>query len=847
MFLLITLSCAWGVSGPVLDKTHLVPGAGFMGVASLILLLMSCLTNRANHLQYIATATGASSLIASLTIHVIGEVPWSEGEPLLVYLPISVLVYQCLPISLMVKSILAISFLLLHILVTVIFYIRDNLELNIIEIILIGVGVIVNISCLWETCCCEIYSKATFVTLGKILHCRQQINIEKELLEILQSCAQGKRTHVPSVITAVKFISLPGMLPEYIVQDVCTKLTQTLTKQKVRITDNYLLLLGSCDDVNEHIVNAWNYLKCTCLSDIKCAIAVHVEEISYADCLLPAQLLNAETVTMKLVKCTDKVVISNSVLELLSTENFNINGPTDDEPTVYYEITSIKNDWSMVSTTLSTTNEAKLLTVLEKRFHHMAPEFIPKLETVFDSKNTTFIIMYPEIPLHNSPRVSPINNPNELLTNISWDMRSAFYVPRYYPMFNWFILHFLTAANSIRKDIGNPGILRNTEALHMMMASSLAFVVTFLRCVELWPSWYLVMMMVALLSIALLTTVAYLVFTYRYTHLASVVNWIVFIILNTIAIMLMVIPSQNNEILSNCVGDITCIVVMLLIQFLPIRYWLVKSAIISAVSVGYITYSRSHNDSHNCDLGLVSILWSTVLLITCQRDLHMSINLLLAAHHLYHTQYEVLFEARAEYNQILLTLLPSHILPMVGQHCCYTRSHATAGLLIIEHTNCNDFKRETTQLMEKYRNVSLCISEMNYTVIMSDDHSSKSLHPQHLTQLLDLSINIINTVDGPIKMAIHYGEVVEVLLGGIHYQLCGNVVNECQNILLIAKTSQILLTSDAYKLTGQEPTIKLLGTKQILGTEMVLYSIKRQVYISLSDVAKQLTEHTITS
>ena len=140
--------------------------------------------------------------------------------------------------------------------------------------------------------------------------------------------------------------------------------------------------------------------------------------------------------------------------------------------------------------------------------------------------------------------------------------------------------------------------------------------------------------------------------------------------------------------------------------------------------------------------------------------------------------------------------------------------------------------------------MSLCIGEMNYTVIMSGNHS-KPFYSQHLMQLLDLSVNIINNVDIPIKMAIHYDIIVEVLLGGIHYQLCGNVVNECQNILLIAKTGQILLTSDVYKLTDQVSTIKLFGTRQILGTEVVLYSITQQVYNNLSDIARQLTAHTV--
>lgn len=39
-------------------------------------------------------------------------------------------------------------------------------------------------SCLWETWCHEIYSKATFAMLGKTLHSRQQLNVEEELSEM---------------------------------------------------------------------------------------------------------------------------------------------------------------------------------------------------------------------------------------------------------------------------------------------------------------------------------------------------------------------------------------------------------------------------------------------------------------------------------------------------------------------------------------------------------------------------------------------------------------------------------------------------------------------------------------
>lgn len=830
LILLLILSCAWGIFG-ILTKVHVAVEAAIMGVAAMILLLMSCVTDRVNHLQYIATAAGASSLIAGLTIHVVGETPWSEGEPLLVYLSISVFVYQRLPVPLIIRCILAVSFLLLHVLVTVIFFITDELELSAIGIVLVVVAVIVNVSCLWETCCYEVYSKATFVTLGKTLHLRQQVNVEEELIETLELHDQCKEASPPSVITAVKLIGLSSMPPEHVVQDVCTKLTQTLTEQKIRISGNCLLLLGSCVNVNEH-VKACTYLNNAFLSDTKCAIAVHIETVSCVQCLLPAQLLNVETATMQLAGCSDNLVISYRVFEVLSTDDFYIIGPKDDEPVVYYEITNVKNDSnsSLLLTTLSTTNESKLWKTLERRSCYIAANNIP---TTFDSKDATpFIIMYPEIPLPScaSPRVSSINHFNDLLTDTHWDMRGAFYVPQYYPLVNWFTIYLLTD-----KAKETPYILKNSAAIHMIMVLLLAFMVTFLSCVEVWPIWYSIIIMVALLNVVLLTVVAYLVFIYRYTHHGPLVNWTVFIILNFTAIMLIGIPSHINENSSNCVGDIMCILVLLLVQLLPVRYWLVKSIMILAVSSGYIIYSRFQND--NCDIGLISILWSTVLLITSLRNSHLSINLLLAAHQLYHNQHNVLLEARTRCNRLLLNLVPSHILPLLGQFHCYVRSHAEAGLLIIEHANCNEFKKEMEQLMEKYTNLKVCISEMNYTVIMSDK--------QHLTQLLDLSINIINTMDIPIKMAMHSGITFEVLLGGTHYQLCGNVVNECQNILLIVKTGQILLTGNVYELTGQLPTAKLFGTRKILDTELALYSIRRQVLVGLPDVGRRLTAHTI--
>ena len=79
----------------------------------------------------------------------VGEKQWSEGEPILVHLPIAVFVYYCLPVSLIIKCILVVSFLMLHVLVAIIFLIRDELELSVIDIVLLVVAVIVNISCLW--------------------------------------------------------------------------------------------------------------------------------------------------------------------------------------------------------------------------------------------------------------------------------------------------------------------------------------------------------------------------------------------------------------------------------------------------------------------------------------------------------------------------------------------------------------------------------------------------------------------------------------------------------------------------------------------------------------------------
>ena len=835
LILLLILSSAWGIFG-IRAKIHIAVGAGIMGVASLILSLMSCVTDHVNHLQYITTAAGASSLIASLTIHVVGEAPWSEGEPLLVYLPISVFIYQCLPVSLIIKCVLAVSFLLLHIMVAAIFFIRDKLELGVIGILLIGVAVIVNVLCLWEACCYEVYSKATFATLGETLHHRQQLNDEEELLDTLELCDQQTEASAPSIITAVELNGLSGMPPEHIVQEICTKLTKTLTKQKIRISGNYLLLLGSCDNVNEH-VKACTYLNHTSLPNVKCAIAVHIEAVSCVDCLLPAQLLNAETTTMQLAGYSDGLVISNSVFEALSADDFYINGPKSDRPVIYYEIADVKNgsNSSLVLTTLSTTKESKLWKTLERRSHYTAANCILTLKTIFDSKDTSpFIIMYPEMPSlsRSSPRVSSTNI--DLLTNTHWDMRGAFYVPHYYPLFNWFILHLLTV-NSIDKAKESP-MLRNTAALHMIMVMLLAFMVTFMRCLELWPTLYLIILMMALLSIVLLTVVAYLVFIYRYIHHALLVNWAVFIILSITAIMLIGIPLHSNEHLSKCNSDIMCILILLLVQFLPIRYWLVKSTMISAISFGYIIYSRSLNDSHsNCDIGLVSILWSTIVLIMCQRDSHLAINLLLAAYKLYHNQCNLVVEARTRCNQLLLTLVPLHIFPLLGLCHCHVKSHAKAGILIIEHANHNRFTKEIIKLMETYTNMRLCISKMNYTVIMSGT--------QHLTQLLDLSFKIMNTVDVPIKMAMHCGIIFEVLLGGINYQLCGNAVNECQNILLIVETGQLLLTSNVYKLTGQVPTVKPF-TRQISNTELVLYPMRRQVFVGSSNVARRLTVHT---
>lgn len=198
-------------------------------------------------------------------------------------------------------------------------------------------------------------------------------------------------------------------------------------------------------------------------------------------CLLPAQLLNAETATMQLAGCTaDKLVTSNEVFEVLSTENFYINGPKGDDPVIYYEITNVKNasNSSLVSTTLSTSNLSKLWKILEKRSCYIFPGYIPILETVFDNKDASpFTIMYPEVPSLSrvSSRVSAVNN---LPTNTHWDMTGAFYVPRCYPMFNWFTLHLLIG-NSTNK----PYILRNTAVLDMVMVLLLAFMVTFLRCV----------------------------------------------------------------------------------------------------------------------------------------------------------------------------------------------------------------------------------------------------------------------------------------------------------------------------------------------------------------------------
>ena len=830
LILLLILSCAWGIFGihTAVDtgEIHVVSGAGIVGVASLILLLMSCVANHVNHLQFIATAAGASSLIAGLTVYVLGERQWSEGEPLLVYLPIALFVYCCLPVSLIIKWILVVSFLLLHILVAVIFLIRDDLELSVMDVVLLVVAVIVNISCLWATCCHEVYSRATFATLGKTLHLRQQVNVEEELIEKLELCGQHKQVSRPSIVTVVKLTGSSGMPPEDIVQDICTKLTQTLTEQKMRIIGNCMLLLGSCDNISEH-VKACIYLYHASLTDTRCAIAIHIQAVSCAHCLLPAQLLNAETAAMQLAGYSDKLIISNGVFELLSTDDFYINGPKGEEPVMYYEITNVKSgsDSSLVLATLFTTNESKLWKMLERRSHYIAEDSIPKLETIFDNKDASpFVIMYPRMPSlsHASPRVtSSTNNLNNLLTNTNWDMRGAYYIAQYYPLFNWFTLHLLMA-NPADKEKERPSILRNTATLHMIMVLLLTFMVTFLRCVESWPTWYLIILMVAVLSIVLLTMVAYLVFIYRYSRHVLIVNWTVFIILNITGIMLIGIPSNDNENLSTCIDDVMCMLILLMVPFLPIRYWLVKSTVISAISVCYIIYSRSENDSHHCDIGLVSILWSTLLLIMCQRDSHLSINLLLAAHQLHRNQHNVVRETRIRCNQLLLTLVPSHILPLLGRYHCFAKSHANAGLLIIEHADCNEFKKESTKLMEKYTNLSLCISEMNYTVIMSDK--------QYLTQLLNLSVDIVNNVDVPIKMAMHCGTIFEVLLG-VHYQLCGNVVNECQNILLIVETGQILLTGDVHKLTGQMSTAKPFGTRQILDTELMLYSIRRQVAI----------------
>ena len=832
LFLLLILSCAWGILGVRTHaRIHLVVGAGIMGVASLILLLITCVTDRTNHLQYIATAVGASSLIAGLSTHVLGETPWSEGEPLLVYLPISVFVYQCLPISLTVKCALAMPFLLLHILMAVIFYIMDTSELSAFKIVLIGVAMVINISCWWETCCREVYSKATFAMLGKTLQSRQQLKVEEELSEMVESCDHCNKTSAPTVLTAIKFIDVSSMPSEQTVQDACTKLTQTLTGQKARINGNCILLLGSCDDVNEH-VKACTYFKQTCSSDMRYAIAIHIGTVNCMHCLLPAQLLNVETATMQLAGCTaDNLVISNRVFEVLASEDFYINGPKGDDPVIYYEITNVKNasNSSLVLTTLSTPNLSKLWKILEQRSHYIAPGYIPVLETVFDSKDySPFTIMYPEVPSPSrvSPRVSAVNNLNDLLTNTHWDMRGAFYAPQYYPMLNWFTLHLLTS-NSTNK----PWILRNTAALDMVMVLLLAFMVTFLRCVELWPKWYPIILMIALLNTVFLTMVAYLVIIYRCTRHITAVKWIVFIILNIAAIMLIAILKN----LSNCIGDIMCIMVLLLVQFLPLKHWLIKSVMTLGISIGHIIYSRSQNES-NCYGGLVSILWLTVLLITCLRESHLSVNLLVVAHRLYHTQCNAVLEARRKCNHLLLSLVPSHILPLLGKYRCYVKLHAKAGLLIIEHADCDEFNREIAKLLEKYTDLSLCINEINCTVIMTGT--------EHLTKLLNLSTNIINAIDIPIKMAVHCGNIYEILLGGIHYQLCGNVVNECQNILSIAETGHILLTGDIYEITGQVFTVKMFGTRQIMDTELVLYSMKRQVFINLPENASELTTHT---
>lgn len=79
----------------------------------------------------------------------------------------------------------------------------------------------------------------------------------------------------------------------------------------------------------------------------------------------------------------------------------------------------------------------------------------------------------------------------------------------------------------------------------------------------------------------------------------------------------------------------------------------------------------------------------------------------------------------------------------------YVKLHAKAGLVITEHADCmcNELSREIAKVLEKYTNLSLCINEMNCTVIMSGT--------EHLTKLLDLSANIINAIDIPIKMAIY--------------------------------------------------------------------------------------------
>ena len=662
--------------------------------------------------------------------------------------------------------------------------------------------------------------------LGENLHLRQQVNVEEELIEKLELCSQHKEASRPLIITVVQLTGSSGMPPDDIIQNICTKLTKTLTEQKMRISGNCMLLLGSCDNISEH-VKACTYLYHASLTDIRCTIAIHFQAVSCVNCLLPAQLLSAETAAMQLAGYSDKLIISNSVFELLSTDDFYINGPKGEEPVMYYEITNVKSgsDSSLVLSTLFTTNESKLWKMLERRSHYIAKDYTPKLETIFDNKDASpFVIMYPQMPSlsRTSPRVtSSTNNLNNLLTNTNWDMRGAYYIAQYYPLFNWFTLHLLMT-NPTDKEKERPSILRNTAALHMIMILLLTFMVTFLRCVESWPTWYLIMLMVAVLSIVLLTMVAYLVFIYRYNHHVLLVDWTVFIILNITALMLIGIPSHNNENLSNCIDDVMCMLTLLMVPFLPIRYWLVKSTMISAISFGYTIYSRSENDPHHCDIGLISILWSTLLLIMCQRDSHLSINLLLAAHQLHHNQRNVVHETRIRCNQLLLTLVPSHVLPLLGQYHCFVKSHANAGLLIIEHDDCNKFKKESAKLMEKYTNLSLCISEMKYTVVMSGK--------QYLTQLLNLSVDIVNAVDTPIKMAMHCGTIFEALLG-VHYQLCGSIVNECQNILLIAETGQILLTGDVYKLTGQMSIAKLFDTRQILDTELMLYSIRRQVAI----------------